>query len=301
MTDTEQTSGYMPDRRWEIRIFTVLVVLLLSRAATGYAGLENPVNNGEYSGVGYISGWKCEANGALTARINGGEVIPLAYLNDRPDTKSACGDTDNGFITIINWAEYGTGTHTVEAFDNGVSFGRHTFHVVTLGEAFVRGARNVEFILKDWPFDGDESRIAWNQATQHFEIVDYTDGDAGTPPPNPQICTTKTSTVYRAIIPISARWKVTNPCDGKTLDIDVTPLDSEEFFLCRLDIVQGGVQFETYSGFQWRDRNTQDGVCGDILPGITKQTRVTVEAGSSLTFLQPFDIYYDGTLIFEFR
>ncbi len=94
---------------------------------------------------------------------------------------------------------------------------------------------------------------------------------------------------------------MTNPCDGKTLNVDVTPLDSEEFFLCDMDIVQGGVQFETYSGFQWKDRNTQDSVCGDILPGVTKQTRVTVEAGSRLTFLQPFDIYYDGTLIFEFR
>ena len=299
MTDTEQTPGYMPSRRWEIRIFIVLVALLLSRAATGYAGLENPNNNGEYSGIGFISGWKCSANGALTAKINGGETIPLAYLNDRPDTQSVCGDTNNGFITIINWAEYGTGTHTVEVFDNGVNFGRHTFHVVTLGEAFVRGARDVRFILKNWPFDGDESRIAWNQATQHFEIVDYTDGDAGTPPPHPQICTTKTSTVYR--FNNSATWTVTNPCGGETLDIDITPLTSEEFFVCSVDIVQGGVQFEEYSGFLWRDRNTQASICGDILPGITKRTRVTVEADSSLTFLQPFDIYYDGTRIFEFR
>ena len=289
----------MPGRRWEIRILIVSVALLLNGAAISYAGLENPKNDGEYSGIGYISGWKCEANGPLTARINGGAAIPLAYLNDRPDTRSVCGDTDNGFITIVNWAEYGTGTHTVEVFDNGVSFGRHTFHVATLGEAFVRGAPAVVFVLKNWPFDGDESRIAWNQATQHFEIVDYTDGDTGTPPPNPQICTTRTSTVYR--FNESATWTVTNPCDGQTLDIDITPLTSEEFFACGLDIVQGGVQFETYSGFRWRDRNTQDSVCGDILPGITKQTRVTVEAGSSLTFLQPFDIYYDGKRIFEFR
>lgn len=154
-------------------------------AQFAWAGLGNPADGGEYSGIGYISGWKCEANGALTARINGGNAIPLAYRNERPDTRSACGDTNNGFISIVNWAEYGTGTHTVEVFDNGVSFGRHTFYVATLGEPFVRGAADVAFILTDWPFDGDETRIAWNTATQHFEVIEYTAGDGGTPPPPP--------------------------------------------------------------------------------------------------------------------
>ena len=46
-----------------------LVVLApsLAHAAT----LENPSGGLFYSGIGVISGWKCEANGELTVRFNG--------------------------------------------------------------------------------------------------------------------------------------------------------------------------------------------------------------------------------------
>jgi len=207
VADTEQTPGHMLGRRWGIRLLLVFVALFLSRAATSYAGLENPTDNGEYSGIGYISGWKCEAEGALTARINDGAVIPLAYLNDRPDTLPVCGDTDNGFISIVNWARYGTGTHIIEVFDNGVRFGRRTFHVTTLGEEFVRGARDDVFLLEDWPFDGDAARIIWNQAMQNFVIVDYAD-DVTMP-----LCTTKTRTLPDDSGNL-VTWTVTNLCDG---------------------------------------------------------------------------------------
>ena len=310
MTDTEPTSGTRPGRRWGMWI---CIVLLLSRAATGYAGLENPTDNGEYSGVGYISGWKCEANGPLTARINGGEAIPLAYLNDRPDTLPVCGDTDNGFISIVNWARYGTGTHIIEVFDNRVSFGRRTFHVTTLGEEFVRGARDDVFLLENWPFDGDASRIIWNQAMQNFVIVDYAD-DATMP-----LCTTKTKTLPDDSGNV-VTWTVTNLCDGKTLDIDVSRVPHYEYACSRLSIYQihqgyAPTIFSPGDGLQFRDRDTQGGICGstsgegssypDGLPQITKHTRVTVEGennrGPALTFLEPFEVRYAGVLIAEFR
>ena len=315
MTDIEQTFGTRLGRRWGIWI---CMVWLLSRVATGYAGLENPIDDGEYSGVGYISGWKCEADGALTARINGGEAIPLAYLNDRPDTLPVCGDTDNGFISIVNWARYGTGTHIIEVFDNGVSFGRRIFHVTTLGEEFVRGARDDVFLLEDWPFDGDASRIIWNQAMQNFVIVDYAD-DATMP-----LCTTKTKTLPDDSGNL-VTWTVTNLCDGKTLDIDVSRVPDYRAACSRLEISRfssytpgRGIQYlSSYApgrGIQFRDRDTQGGICGstsgegssypDGLPQITKHTRVTVDEtnGSlTLTFLEPFEVWYAGVRIAEFH
>ena len=310
MTDTEQTFGTRLGRRWGIWI---CMVWLLSRVATGYAGLENPIDDGEYSGVGYISGWKCEADGALTARINGGEAIPLAYLNDRPDTLPVCGDTDNGFISIVNWARYGTGTHIIEVFDNGVSFGRLTFHVTTLGEEFVRGARDDVFLLENWPFDGDAPRIIWNQAMQNFVIVDYAD-DATMP-----LCTTKTRTRPDDSGNL-VTWTVTNRCDGKTLDIDVSRVPYYEYACSRLSIYQihqgyASISFSPGRGIQFRDRGTQGGICGstsgegssypDGLPQITKHTRVTVDGtnnnGHTLTFLEPFEVRYAGVRIAEFH
>ena len=301
MTDTEPTSGYMPGRRWEIRILIVLVALLLSRAAVSYAGLENPNNNGEYSGIGFISGWKCEADGALTARINGGEAIPLAYLNDRPDTLSVCGDTDNGFIAIVNWARYGTGAHTIEVFDNGVRFGQHAFDVTTLGTEFLRGAPDEQFLLRDWPWSGDVTRITWNEALQTFVLIDYI---PATPPD--ELCTTKTVTVWHARSMMSAIMTITNPCDGDTLDIDITARGPEEFNVCGSSwyhlpsVYQNGGVFGYHDGLRWRDRDTHHLVCsdGNIPPGVTKHTRLTfdeadkTDGGSpyNLTFLQPFGL-----------
>ena len=79
-----------------------VVFALLAPALAHAATLENPGNGSFYSGIGVISGWKCSANGPLTVRFNGGNSIPLAYLNERPDTAGVCGDTNNGFVAIWN-------------------------------------------------------------------------------------------------------------------------------------------------------------------------------------------------------
>ena len=76
------------------------------------ATLENPGHGLNYSGIGVISGWKCSAV-RLTARINGGNPIPLLYGNERQDTQSVCGHTGTGFIAIYNWARLGDGQHTL--------------------------------------------------------------------------------------------------------------------------------------------------------------------------------------------
>ena len=140
------------------------------------AVLENPSGGNFYSGVGVVSGWKCDANGPLTVRfydVNMAPVwdpIPLAYPNERRDTAGVCGDTNNGFVAIWNWANLGDGTYTAVVDDNGVEFGRSLFTVTTLGEAFITGIRG-ECTIDDFPSPGESALFAWNQATQGLVLV----------------------------------------------------------------------------------------------------------------------------------
>ena len=153
-----------------------LGLLLLAPALVHAAVLENPSGGNFYSGVGVVSGWKCDAEGALTVRFYDTAMtpvwapIPLAYRNERSDTAGVCGDTNNGFVAIWNWANLGDGTYTAVVDDNGVEFGRSTFTVTTLGEAFITGARG-ECTIDDFPSSGESARFAWNQATQGLVLV----------------------------------------------------------------------------------------------------------------------------------
>jgi len=126
-----------------------------------------------------------------------------------------------------------------------------------------------------------------------------------TPPQPGDLCVTKTATVddsSSSSIAKQATWVVTNPCDGNTLNIDITPLTSDGFSACVFDLafVQGGVQFDaTFS--TWFDTNSLAVVCGLVLPGATRQTTVDIGGQNiSLNFLQPFTIFYADQQIFEF-
>ena len=151
----------------------VLLIPALVRAAT----LENPGNGSFYSGIGVISGWKCTANGPLTVRFNDGDPVPLAYGNERTDVRDAraCSSAHVGFVSIMNWANLGDGTHTAVVYDNGVEFARSTFEVATTGESFVRGAEG-ECRVPDFPAPGETMQFAWNQNTQHLEMVNHRGG-----------------------------------------------------------------------------------------------------------------------------
>ena len=157
-----------------------LGVLLLTPALTHAATLEIPGTGANLSGIGVISGWKCEAAGAITVRLDGGTPLPLLYGSERGDTHGVCGDTNNGFVAIWNWAELGEGPHTAVASDNGVEFAQSTFTVATLGEPFVQGASG-ECTLADFPAAGERATFAWNQATQHLELVGAGSGQAASP------------------------------------------------------------------------------------------------------------------------
>ena len=130
---------------WEARrsfllcLYLGLVVLAPSLAHA--AALENPSGGLFYSGIGVISGWKCEANGEPHRALQRGEPIPLVYGSERPDVldAGACDSADVGFVAIWNWANLGDGTHTAVVYDNGVEFGRSTFQSPRLGRTLSEG------------------------------------------------------------------------------------------------------------------------------------------------------------------
>ena len=150
-----------------------LGLILLIPSLVHAAVLENPGTGLSYSGVGVISGWKCEAEGALSVVFNeDGTHLPLLYGSERTDVRNAgaCRDVNVGFVALWNWAELGEGSHTAVVYDNGQEFARSTFTVATLGEAFVVGASG-ECTIPNFPSTGETATFAWNQNTQHLELV----------------------------------------------------------------------------------------------------------------------------------
>ena len=155
-----------------LRLFG-LVVLLPSLAHAATLGI--PGNGTKLSGIGVISGWKCEAEGDLTIIFNDdGKHIPLLYGTERTDVLNAgaCDSADVGFVAIWNWGNLDDGEHTAEAYDNGVKFAESTFTVTTPGVGFLTGASK-RITVDDFPNPDDTTELEWNQATQHFEIVDF--------------------------------------------------------------------------------------------------------------------------------
>ena len=159
--------------RKSVLLYFCLGLVVLAPALAHTASLENPSGGLFYSGIGVISGWKCEANGELTVRFNGGDPIPLIYGSERPDVRDAgaCASADVGFVAIWNWARLGDGNHTAVAYDDGVEFDRSTFKVATLveGEDFVTGVSG-RFRARDFPDPGVNVLLRWNQNVQGFVI-----------------------------------------------------------------------------------------------------------------------------------
>ena len=155
-----------------LRLCLGLVVLVPSLAHAQLTGvLEIPGNGVTLSGIGVISGWKCEAEGDITIRLNDGDPIPATYGLPRADTSGVCGnDGNNGFFSYTNWGNLGDGEHTVVAYDNDVEFDRSTFSVTTFGTTFLTDASG-ECRVPDFPMPGESTLFEWNQATQHLEAV----------------------------------------------------------------------------------------------------------------------------------
>lgn len=153
-------------------VVLVAPVLVHAQGTLDRGTLENPGDGKHYSGIGVISGWHC-LGGRLTVSFNGDEQIPLAYGSNRRDTRSVCGGyEDTGFGSIYNWALLGAGTHTAVAYRDGVEFARSTFTVGTTaaGDEYLSGV-SARKSVRDFPRMGETTELAWNETTQHLEIL----------------------------------------------------------------------------------------------------------------------------------
>jgi len=144
------------------------LVRLLSPSTVPQGVLEIPGNGSRQSGIGLISGWLCSAP-SVSVRIDGRPLMGTAYGTTRADTQPACGDTNNGFGLLFNWALLGDGPHVIRAFAGGTQFARTVFDVQTLGTPFLRGASGT-YTLPGFPSQGSSVDVAWAEALQRFVI-----------------------------------------------------------------------------------------------------------------------------------
>ena len=168
--------------RWIIG--TIAAFLLMISDVGNAARLGIPGPHTTVSGIGVISGWKCDA-GELTVRFDGGEPIPLLHGAERADVLNvgACDHAHVGFLSIMNWGNLADGEHTAVVYDDGVEFDRSVFTVRRFREAFVRGA-SLTLPVQDFPHQGDNAVFTWSQATQHLELADAFAAPISTDPPN---------------------------------------------------------------------------------------------------------------------
>jgi hypothetical protein len=137
-------------------------------AVVSQGALEIPQPGSAQSGIGVISGWRCDAS-IIEMQIDGGRLVPLAYGTERRDTEGVCGDSDNGFVFLINYSGLGAGQHTVALLADGAVFGSADFTVTTLGEEFARGLE--KFVtVSDFPYAGDTAVLRWDEPSQSFVL-----------------------------------------------------------------------------------------------------------------------------------
>ena len=155
---------------------------LESAAAAVKGQLENP--GAFVSGIWLFSGWVCDAK-RVTIVVDGTPPLRASYGTPRGDTQGACGDTNNGFGLLWNFNNFGEGTHTVEAFADGMSLGPARSFVVTgFGVPFLRGV-NQSYRLRSFPDASRDTFVVWQEANQNFAIRRTAPANGATPTPAP--------------------------------------------------------------------------------------------------------------------
>ena len=164
-------------------LFALIFILLSSQRLWAQATLENPQSGSFQSGIGLVSGWVFDAS-RVDIVFDDGLPVEAAYGTSREDTRSTCGDVNNGFGLLFNWNLLGDGQHTVRAFADGVEFGSATVTVTTLGVEFFQGASG-SFQLMDFPEPGTNVIVRWQEGLQNFVIESVETNDVSIPPPPP--------------------------------------------------------------------------------------------------------------------
>jgi hypothetical protein len=135
------------------------------------AFFENPQTGSFQSGAGLLYGWSCQGP-AIAIVIDGGAPIHVPYGSTRPDTATACGDSNTltGFGLLYNYNKLGNGLHSAQLFVNGQPIGSPSQFTVTApaGE-FLEGASK-EVTVANFPAAGRTTTLIWQQALQNFVI-----------------------------------------------------------------------------------------------------------------------------------
>ena len=144
-------------------------ILLLSTRVAATGTLENPQPGGLEAGIAVISGWHCTSRN-IEVRIDGVSLGLAGAGTSRGDTMSVCGRTDTGFSLLYNYNLLQGGTHTVDAYADGVLFGSATFQVGYLGAEFLTGL-SASHTVPNFPGPKRGTRVQWEQSKQNFVVT----------------------------------------------------------------------------------------------------------------------------------
>ena len=237
-----------------IALFVTLSVgLPFPQSLRAQSVFENPPPGSFQSGVGVISGWACEAERieiVFNPDTATEETWRAGYRTTREDTayteegEVICGDIDNGFGLLFNWNRLGDGQHTVSARADGVEFGSATFTVTTLGEDFKRNVSG-EFVVEDFPTDGSDVTLGWQQSLQNFVIQGGMGSSGGTSGAPPHILENPPPGSFQSGVGVISGWV----CDAERIEIIFNPGTATE---------------ETWRAGYRTTREDTEGVCNDI-------------------------------------
>lgn len=131
---------------------------------------EVPFEGSIQSGVGLIRGWACDAD-SVHVQFDDGPLLEIGYGTSREDTRSICGDNDNGYGMVIAWGLLGLGQHNARTFVDDMEVSSVDFEVAGLSEPFIPGLEG-EYKLEDFPNPGVAVIVRWDEASQNFIIVE---------------------------------------------------------------------------------------------------------------------------------
>jgi hypothetical protein len=166
------------------RLAFAAAALLAAPGAFAIGSFDNPPDGMTASGIGLVSGFHCDAT-VVEIEIDGVRQL-AASGTDRPDTATLCGKRNTGFGLLVNWGDYGPGSHVLRALANGIEFGKHTVSVPDLGAFFLFG-KTATAVVNDFPSQGRQLALEWREGLQSFVV-----------------------TQVRAAPSISGRWNGTN-------------------------------------------------------------------------------------------
>ncbi|MGE0823389.1 MAG: hypothetical protein AB7G75_29320 [Candidatus Binatia bacterium] len=162
--------------RCGLMIVSLFVLVRFGSAQPVFAqqALENPRPNSFHSGIETLFGWVCDAQ-SVQLLFDGTALLQTVYGVSRADTRSVCGDENNGFEALVNWNDLGPGGHTVAVCVDNVCGASIGVVVNTYGTSFLQGrAANIPVCTNQTqvanpPFPA-VTLLSWQESTQSFTI-----------------------------------------------------------------------------------------------------------------------------------